>query len=284
MHKITMAEYERRINLLKQEYELKLQEQKDRIISLREENDNLKLKLNSYSIKDESISRALVLAVEKAKELENSSKNLYELEIQRIRILYSRWEKLLNLIIKKYPNVKAINEINNLITEFNQSIEQTINSNFVANPEQDKVYVKTLLTKMNGYVTSRTGGGVGVVPTKESEEEKQTTHQTTKLQEPTDIKHSERPSLLKPVSNLTLNQNDGYDNLVDKFLNENDGEELNTAYAKKFAPILNQRIEEKIENYMNSQKESGFDLGEAVRPKETLEEIMKAFDFYTDED
>ena len=281
MQKITMAEYERNLNLLKQEYEQKLQEQKERIISLREENDNLKLKLNSYSVKDESISRALVLAVEKAKELENSSKNLYELEIQRIRILYARWEKLLNLIIKKYPNVKAINEINNLITEFNQSIEQTINSGFVAHPEEDKVYVKTLLSKMNGYVTKRTSGGIGVAPTKQTQTSQQ---QSQQPQEPLEIKNSERPSMLKPVSNLTLDKNDGYDNLVDKFLDENNGEELNTAYAKKIAPILNQRIEEKIEDYMNSNKEKGFDLSEAVCPKETLEEIMKAFDFYPDED
>ncbi len=282
MQKISMAEYERRINLLKQDYEQKLQEQKERIIELREENDALKQKISSYSIKDESISRALVLAVEKAKELENSSKNLYELEIQRIRILYSRWEKLLNLIIKKYPNVRAINEINNLITEFNQSIEQTINSGFVANPEEDKVYVKTLLSKMNGYVTNRTGGGIGVVPTKQPEQTEVV--KTQRAEEPSEIKHSERPSMLKPVSNLTLNKNDGYDNLVDKFLDENDGEELNTAYAKKIAPILNQRIEEKIEDYMNSNKEKGFDLSEAVCPKETLEEIMKAFDFYPNED
>ena len=279
-NKITIAEYERKINQLKQEYEQKLQEQKDRIISLREENDSLKLKINSYTIKDESISRALVLAVEKAKELENSSKNLYELEIQRIRILYARWEKLLNLIIKKYPNVRAINEINNLITEFNQSIEQTINSGFIAHPEEDKVYVKTLLSKMNGYVTKRIGGETGVVPTKQTE----TAEQPQAPEEPAELRHSERPSMLKPVSNLTLNKNDGYDNLVDKFLNDSNGEELNTAYAKKIAPILNQRIEEKIENYMNANKEKGFDLSEAVCPKETLEEIMKAFDFYPDED
>lgn len=282
MQNKTKLESERVLNLLKQEYEQKLQEQKERIIALREENDALKAKLNTYSVKDESISRALVLAVEKAKELENSSKNLYELEIQRIRILYSRWEKLLNLIIKKYPNVKAINEINNLITEFNESIEQTIKSSFSVNPENDKVYVKTLLTRMNGYVTSRNLVGLGVVPNKT--ETVAPTPKPLKIEEPSEIKNSERPSLLKPVSNLKLSKNDGYDNLVDKFLDSNDGDELNTAYAKKIAPILNQRIEEKIENYMNSNKEKGFDLSEAVCPKETLEEIMKAFDFYPDEE
>ena len=92
-----------------------------------------------------------------------------------------------------------------------------------------------------------------------------------------------KSSIIKPVSNITLNNNDGYDTLVDKFLDINDGEELNTAYAKKIAPILNQRIEEKIENYMkNKEDDAGFDLSEAICPKETLEDIMKAFDFYPD--
>ena len=277
-NKITQAEFDKQINLIKQEYEQKLQEQKERILQLREENNSLNLKLNSYSIKDESISRALELAVEKAKELENSSKNLYELEIQRIRILYNRWEKLLNLIVKKYPNVKAINEINNLITEFNESITQTINSAFVVRPEEDKTYVKTLLNRMSGYVSSRVP--TGIQPTPQPLEK-------LKVQEPSDIKRfneNQKPTMLKPVSNITLNKNDGYDNLVDKFLNDNNGEELSTAYAKKIAPILNQKIEEKIENYMKNKTDEGFDLSEAVCPKETLEDIMKAFDFYPDND
>ena len=262
-NKITQAEFDKQINLIKQEYEQKLQEQKERILQLREENNSLNLKLNSYSIKDESISRALVLAVEKAKELENSSKNLYELEIQRIRILYNRWEKLLNLIVKKYPNVKAINEINNLITEFNESITQTINSAFVVRPEEDKTYVKTLLNRMSGYVSSRVP--TGIQPTPQPLEK-------LKVQEPSDIKRfneNQKPTML---------------NLVDKFLNDNNGEELSTAYAKKIAPILNQKIEEKIENYMKNKTDEGFDLSEAVCPKETLEDIMKAFDFYPDND
>ena len=279
-NKITQAEFDKQINIIKQEYEQKLQDQKDRILQLREENNLLSAKLNTYSVKDESISRALVLAVEKAKELENSSKNLYELEIQRIRILYNRWEKLLNLIVKKYPNVKAINEINNLITEFNESITQTINTAFTVRPEEDKMYVKTLLSRMNGYVSAK-------APEQKANDKNISALQQKKkeIQQPSEIKkfnETQKPSMLKPVSKLTLNQNDGYDNLVDKFLASNDGEELNTAYAKKIAPILNQRIEEKIEDYMKTKRSSGFDLSEAVCPKETLEDIMKAFDFYPD--
>lgn len=278
MGKKEQTEFEQKIFMLEQEYEKKLEEQKDRILQLKEENESYKARLDNYSIKDESISRALVLAVEKAKELENSSKNLYELEIQRIRILYSRWEQLLDMIIKKYPNVKAINEINNLIEEFNESIAETINSSFSATDDGNKAYVKNLLNRMNGYVENRT---LNVTPNKQREESE------LKAEEPADLKNlqNERTekSIIKPVANINLEKDDKYDSVVDKFLNDSEGEEANTAYAKRIAPILNQRIEEKIESYINAKSvDDKFDLAEAVCPKETLEEIMKAFDFYPD--
>ena len=262
--KITKTEHEKSLMNLEQEYEQKLTEQKDRIIALREENEMLKQKLNSYTVKDESISRALVLAVEKAKELENSSKNLYELEIQRIKILYSRWEKMLQIIAKKYPSVKLITEVEDLLSEFDSSIKSTIDTAFVVNPEQDKYYVKKLLNKMNGVSSNPV-----------------VINQGTKKEQNIKLDNQTHQSILKPVSNIELNKDDKYTNIVDKFLDTNDNSEYNSAYAKKIAPILNQRIEEKIEDYINSNLE-GFDLGEAIRPKETLEEIMKAFDFYPD--
>ena len=274
-NKISQEEFEKQLFQTQSEYEKKLTEQKQRILELREENDNLKKKLNSYSVKDESISRALVLAVEKAKELENSSKNLYELEIQRIRILYSRWEKMLSAIIKKYPNIKAINEVENLMSEFDKSIKSTIQTSFVANPEEDKIYVKKLLTKMNG-VSSRPAI-LNQSSYKQTEQEEKAPKQKSINEE---INHQ---SILRPVSDIELDKDDKYENVVDKFLASSDDTETKSAYAKKIAPILNQRIEEKIEDYINSQKE-GFDLGEAIRPKETLEEIMRAFDFYPDND
>ncbi len=276
-NKILQSKYEKDLFDLQQEYEQKLTEQKERILQLREENDALKQKLNSYSVKDESISRALVLAVEKAKELENSSKNLYELEIQRIRILYTRWEKMLNAIVKKYPNIKTITEVENLMSEFDSSIKSTINTSFVANPDEDRTYVKQLLTKMNG-VSSRPA-----ILNQSSRLNNQNKTESEKKSKESlvigdEINHQ---SILKPVSNIELDKDDKYENVVDKFLNSNDETETESAYAKKIAPILNQRIEEKIEDYFNSNKD-GFDLGEAIRPKETLEEIMKAFDFYPD--
>ena len=40
--------------------------------------------------------------------IENSSKNVYNLKIQELEILYKRWEKVLNEIVKKYPNLDEV--------------------------------------------------------------------------------------------------------------------------------------------------------------------------------
>ena len=71
----------------------------------------------------------------------------------------------------------------------------------------------------------------------------------------------EKTSLIKPVTQLQLEASDEYDNLVDKFLDTKPPEEQPRAL--------------KIQS-------NGFDLKEAINPKDDLSEIMKAFDFYTD--
>ena len=71
----------------------------------------------------------------------------------------------------------------------------------------------------------------------------------------------ERPSQIKPVCEMELNEGDKYDSLVDKFLSTRPDEPR-----------------------VNTIQSSGFDLKEAVSPTQDLSEIMKAFDFYNPDD
>ncbi len=74
----------------------------------------------------------------------------------------------------------------------------------------------------------------------------------------------DRHKNIKPVCEEELSQggeNENYDSLVDKFLNTK--------------PVEEEPKSLKIQS-------SGFDLKEAVNPKDDLSEIMKAFDFYSD--
>jgi len=77
------------------------------------------------------------------------------------------------------------------------------------------------------------------------------------------IYSKEKQSQIKPVTEMELDDNDDYDSLVDKFLNSKPPEEQPKAL--------------KIQS-------SGFDLKEAINPKQDLSEIMKAFDFYSNDD
>ena len=65
------------IERLKADYESRLAEQKDRIFYLKDQLD----KMTSSS--DNELVTSLVSAVEKAKLIENSSKNIYELETKK---------------------------------------------------------------------------------------------------------------------------------------------------------------------------------------------------------
>ena len=70
----------------------------------------------------ENISIALTAAVEKAKQIEKSSKNVYKLKIEELEILDARWEHVLNELIQKYPNLDEIDNVKKLLLDFKSSI------------------------------------------------------------------------------------------------------------------------------------------------------------------
>lgn len=68
----------------------------------------------------------------------------------------------------------------------------------------------------------------------------------------------ERKNQIRPVTDMQLEEGENYSTLADKFL-------ATAPEEKKVKPIA---------------EDSGFDLREAINPKDDLAEIMKAFDFY----
>ena len=75
--------------------------------------------------------------------------------------------------------------------------------------------------------------------------------------------------MIKPIANTKISKDENYENLVDKFLSDDDKDFENNAYSKVF---------------LAKEKNQGFDLKEAVNPTENLEDIMKSFSFYDDKD
>lgn len=265
--------------------------QKIRISELKRENDILKNELCKYKQKNDSINDALIVAVETAKQIENSSKNVYDLEIKRIRSLYRKWELFLNDTMRKYPDSKKDFNAEKLLKEFNEKIEEVVSDNSteiakksttqkekVKDNVQSNVGLRSLIAKMGGNtfipverptITIKRNDTV-----KNSKTEKEPVKKMTKTQKvENDFEESEKTnfkSKIKPISNMKIDENSKFDDLVDKFLNEGDGVENNNAYSKALM--------------RKKEKENGFDLKEALNPTEDLAEIMKGFDFFDEDD
>lgn len=99
----TQADYENYIRKLVVSYENKLADQKERIFSLVEENRELAEQVAVFKGKDAQISRALTVAISKAKEIEDSAKLKYDMEIERLKAFHIKWVSYYDDIKNKLP-------------------------------------------------------------------------------------------------------------------------------------------------------------------------------------
>ena len=145
---------------LNEDYESKFREQKMRISDLKAELESTKQQLESFKQKNSSISEALVVAIQTAKQIESSSKNIYELEIKRVRSLYDKWKAFLEELMKKYPELRAkydtklllevfSNDIDRILKQNKESMEQkeAVGVTEAVNP--DTIGLRVLISKMN---------------------------------------------------------------------------------------------------------------------------------------
>lgn len=160
-HGYNTTQVDKYINNLTLKYEEKLAEQKDRLVALKSELDMARASLNEYKDKDQQISRALVMAVEKAEQIENTSKRIYGLEIKRVRLLYNRWEVLLEEIERRYPNLATTGKTKILLKDFKQSIEDVLTQNSKFGSVRDDIrattndtYIRNILNRMD-YVEEK---------------------------------------------------------------------------------------------------------------------------------
>lgn len=283
-------EVEEYIFNLNAEFDNKLREQKMRIADLKRELDMTKEELNQFKEKNADISDALVVAVETAKQIESSSKNIYELEIKRIRSLYDKWQKFLDDLMQNYPDLQAKYDTNTLLKIFTEDINRILNQNKKSIEQKQAIQtdelldtntigLRVLINKMSN--ANKSGAqNHSLIREKNIERASKPIIRNSKPSQETMIEYqvnslldSENRRLakdqIKPISELKLDKNENYENLVDKFLSDDDTSYENSAYSKVF---------------LAKEKTDGFDLKEAVNPTENLEEIMKSFSFYPDND
>lgn len=262
----------------KEEVESYINDLNEQIEQKNAEIDRLNKALSKYveteqdiAEKGENISIALTAAVEKAKQIEKSSKNVYKLKIEELEILYARWEKVLNELVQKYPNLDEIDNVKKLLLDFKSAIKSNIKEDFKfvstsAGIQTDSDPMRVLLSKMNNNIDKQV-----------EENKKPKTKTRYRKQLPKDMltkqtelsKLEEKATMIKPIYQARIEKGEKYESLLDKFLTEEATPD--SAYANKLTAKTSVAPEA---------NESGFDLKEAVNPKESLEAIMKSFDFF----
>ena len=134
----------------------------------------------------------------------------------------------------------------------------------VVTPATDPM--RALLTKMNSYLDKQV-----------TQDKPPKTKPRIRKQLPADMqtkqselnKLEEKSVMIKPIYESKLNEGEKYESLLDKFLSQDATPD--SAYANKITAKA---------RVMPEANETGFDLKEAVNPKQDLEEIMKSFDFF----
>lgn len=244
------------INKLSVKYEEKLAEQKDRVFSLKNELSLMEERLENYRDKDKQISQALIYAVEKAEQIENNASKLYDLEIKRIRLIYKQWEEM----IFKIGMLDVPSTLKREISDFAKTIKEVLDQNnriggnvirkdLHSNSDN---YIRNLLNKMDYAINSN---------------KKVSTNKNviTSLSHETEKENARMIDLSKKLDKITVK---GSGNMADNYLNSDDME-TNSVFAKNIT-----RRKEPLAN------NAAFDLDAVLNPKEDLDEIMKAFDFF----
>ena len=241
------------INKLTLKYEEKLSEQKDRVFSLKNELAVLNERLETYRDKDKQISQALVYAVEKAEQIEGNASKLYDLEVNRLRLLYRQWQD----IIKKIPLEDASSELSNELTIFTQTVSEVleqnarIGGNMIRKDlhKNSNNYIRNLLNRMDYAINSKP---------------KQTSKSVlNNMSTETEKENARTIDLSGKLDKIKVK---GSGNMADNYLNSD--EEAPSVFSRT------------ITRKTQKKQEEGFDLEEALNPKEDLDEIMRAFDFF----
>jgi len=106
------------------------------LVSLRRENASLKAEVQEFKSKEQTISNAIIASMEHAKQLEDSRKKLYSLDIQRSRLMYLRMEQIINDLYRRYPELRKDTNLRDISEKFRTMVfndlpDKTVEANTV---------------------------------------------------------------------------------------------------------------------------------------------------------
>lgn len=246
------------------------EEKQSRIDELRQENFKLSSELERYKQNEQNISKTLILAQQKASEVEHDAKLKYNIELKNIDDFYAKWQNFFDELLKRYPLMSDFDT-----TKALQSLKEDINSLF-RNEFHTKNFInkssnsfEDLLDKLKSYRTANVEKVV--IKTNKTPDKDKIIESENEIEF---VGESNKMNNIKPITNLTLSkeEQDEYDSLLDKFLHSENN--VSKGYENS---ILNKGKKTKTDTKYPKPNESGFDLEQALNPTDDLLKIMKGF-------
>lgn len=255
------------IERLKASYESKLMDEKLKTLESERRLLTFKNQHSELAHKEKSILEAIDV-LEKAKKFqEEGTRSFYSLVFDKLKLLVHELDM-------RFPNMRRNTTYNNILEELYSLIadykEKFVPENYITNPiNSSNDSMRLLLNKMQEYrkEPAKTPTEVKVNPNSV----KDTTTYTNF--------YKRNSFVFKPKAK----PEDTQDAFNDNVENINHSEQENAMSAQKIAlktppkQIFPEEIDKKY-----PKSESGFSFEEALHPKVGLEEIMKAFDFYNE--
>lgn len=130
------SEVDEYVFALKNEYESKLAEQKNRIFQLKNELTEREKQLAAFKSKTDLISTAILNAVQKADEIEKLSQARYREEMKQLRSFHEKWQAHYNKMLEKYPDDEGLKAIE----KFNTAMDDILAGGSAAMKEIEKQF------------------------------------------------------------------------------------------------------------------------------------------------
>lgn len=130
------TEVDEYVYALKNEYEQKLGEQKNRIFELKNELSEKDKEISSLKERSDLISAAIVKAVEKADEIEQLAAARYREEMDRLRAFHEKWQAHYNKLLSRYPDDDGLRAEE----QFNAAMDDILSGGSAAVQEIEQVF------------------------------------------------------------------------------------------------------------------------------------------------
>lgn len=248
---------------MRREYSEKLRRQNEKMLTMTQEMNDLKYSLEIYKEKEKRVSKALIKAVQKADEITNSSRTVYDLEIKRVQLLYKKWENVLEELRSKFAGLLPGDELENVVGDFQYALTVTLNSTL--NDKGERIYSKSVLERMQHKSPAIVNGRFDPAVTLKENEIK--------------VYYDSEGSRLESITRQR--DNDTEVTLAQKYL---DGENVEMPKSYGEAVPYDLVAGGAPMSFAESlHLDKGVDIDSVLHPQESLKEILKAFDIEFDD-